>query len=140
MDSSFTPLPSPPSMTAGGSLKCQVMENSKCGFPMERRAGGQNKSLGQASHSCCKDGRSRGEAEIAIHVSVICPLAGAGSWPCMASISRYGPMSTPEPMHSKQLCWLSGSKGKTQEERGDVEGVHLVSGHLAQLCKTPFSF
>lgn len=59
-------------MTAGGSLKCQVMENTKCGFPMERRAGGQNKSLGQASHSCCKDGCSRGEAKIAI--CVICHL------------------------------------------------------------------
>lgn len=66
-------------MTAGGSLKYQVVESGKHGVPVERRAGDRSNS-GQASHSCCKDGDGWREAEIAIDVICNLPL-GWGKGP-----------------------------------------------------------
>lgn len=66
-------------MTAGGSLKHQVVESSKHGvIPVERGAKGRSRA--QASHSCCKDGGGWWEVEIA--TDVIChPPLGWGRGP-----------------------------------------------------------
>lgn len=65
--------------------------------------------------------------------SVICLSAGAGGQSRMEPKSRYGPM----PTQAWQLCWLFGGKWKTQDEKEDVGGAHLLSGHLTSCLLSP---
>lgn len=99
--------------------------------PKKSQAGGQTESSQQASPRWLAGGRNHHRCP------VICPLAGAGSWPRMEPTSRYGPELTPGPGRSAGSL---GASGRPEMRWTMWVGPTLSQATRPQPHETPVKF
>lgn len=131
------PLPSPPSTAVGRALKYQVVKNGMCGVPPKESSRGTDRELRAGLSFMLQRWRWLAGGRNHHRCPVICPLAGAGSWPCMEPTSRYGPELTPGPGRSAGYL---GASGRPEMRWTMWVGPTLSQATRPQPHETPIKF